>query len=463
MSQSKGTQGSRRADSLRGNDRGNSLRGRQGNDTVTGGGGDDTFVFERSFAQNGLDTITDYSWSKDGSGDQDILDLTAALMAFKAALMSDPSTDIADYVWLEQTEGGVKLMVDLDGSGVQTAQQWAMLSGLTAADQVRIRAFTASGSCSGSGSGADLGNGYFTLSPVSTKGHLFVLAQGGLDVVQGGSDNSRDTYWLDDGDGMFDPTKDTNVTNATDNIADGADFANREWTVEFLGVPGADKIDLTGFGSDDHIIINANAMNSALKMWGNFNPIVPAGTSYRSVATAGGGYIANNKDSDLGYTTTIKFSPRQILQSGFSKPMEFGSKLFKKYSGPTFGGGFRNSVSMNAFASSAPTFTGVNAAAYLGWPLTITNKLGKVPISFMAEKMAFTLKDTSLKFFDSNRAVWAKQFTVINTPFPQFPDIKTSKKFFASYRNSTSMSLRLASGLNSTTLPSLQVIWPEII
>lgn len=294
-----------------------------------------------------------------------------------------------------------------------------------------------------------------------TTGHLFVLAQGGLDAVLGGKDEVRDTYWLDDGDGIFDPTKDTNVTNATDNIADGADYANREWTVEFLGIPGADKIDLTGFGIDDHIVINANAMNTVLKMWGDLNPIVPTGSGTRTVNTGGGGYIANRRSSDLGYTSTIAFNPGQILQSGFNKAMPFGATFFNTYSGP-IAGGYRNSVSMNAYASSTPTFTNVNAAAYLGWPLTITNELGEVPISFMAERMAFTVKGTSLKFFDSNRAAWAKQFTVITTPFPTYPSFKNNKKYFASYSNNTSMSLKLASGLNSATLPSLQVIWPDL-
>lgn len=288
-----------------------------------------------------------------------------------------------------------------------------------------------------------------------TKGHLFVLAQGGLDAVSGGEDLVRDTYWLDDGDGIFDPTKDTNVTNATANTADGADFADREWTVEFLGIPGADKIDLTGFGSDDHIIINAQYMNNALRMWGDFNPIVPAGISYRSVPTGGGGYIANRRSSDLGYTSTIVPPPGQILQSGFNKPMPFGAAFFKTYSGP-IAGGYRNSVSMNAFTTSSPTFTSINAAAYLGWPLTITNKLGKVPITFMAERMAFTLKNTSLKFFESNRAVWYYTFRQV---IPTFP---FTKKDYASYSDNTSMSLKLASGLNNAALPSLQVIWPDI-
>lgn len=456
---SKKNKATNKNDKLVGNTNNNIIRGRGGNDTITGGCGNDTFVFECSLAQNGLDTITDYSWSEDGSGGQDILDLTAALKAFKTALLTDPSTNIEDFVWLEETEGGVKLMVDTDGAGSLPSQQWALLSGLTAADPVRIRAFTASNSCTGSEN--DLGDGYYTLKQTSMKGHLFVLAQGGLDAVEGGTDIIRDSYWLDDGDGLFDPTKDSNITNATDNVADGADFADREWTVEFLGIPGADKIDLTGFGSDDHIIINANAMNTALKMWGSLDPIVPDGTSYRSVPTAGGGYIANRKSSDLGYTSTIKLSGGQILQSGFNKHMPFGASFFKTYSGP-IAGGYRNSVSMNAYASSTPTFTNVNAAAYRGWPLSINNQLGVVPISFMAEKMAFTLKGSTLKFFDSNRAVWWQKFTEVNTPIPSWPWFKTTMKFYASYSNNTSMSLKLASGLNAAAIPSVQVVWPSI-
>jgi hypothetical protein len=165
----KNLNGSKGADTLNGNALDNVLQGKGGDDTLTGGDGNDTFKFEKSLAYNGMDTITDYQWTESvsvgGGEQQDILDLTAALKSFKKALKDDSDADIDDYVWLEEGEDGMRLMVDQDGDGGNAAEQWAFLDGLTADDLVRVRAFTASGSGSGScsGSGHDLGDGYFTL------------------------------------------------------------------------------------------------------------------------------------------------------------------------------------------------------------------------------------------------------------------------------------------------------------
>ena len=62
--------GSQGRDSLDGGAGDDYLRGYLGNDVLTGGTGADRFVFERTFAANGTDRITDFEV------DYDILDFS---------------------------------------------------------------------------------------------------------------------------------------------------------------------------------------------------------------------------------------------------------------------------------------------------------------------------------------------------------------------------------------------------
>lgn len=181
--------GNKSANVLDGNAQDNVLQGGGGNDTLSGGDGSDVFKFEKSLSANGLDTITDYEYSANGS-EQDVLDLTSALKAFEKALERNPNADIKDYVWVEKTESGLKLMVDVDGVGGKDAAQWALLQGLTAQDQVRVRAFEASGSCSD----ADVGDGYYTLSvaPVASAAKVSSVALTASDEATYGTLNAGD-------------------------------------------------------------------------------------------------------------------------------------------------------------------------------------------------------------------------------------------------------------------------------
>ena len=276
----KNLNGSKNADSLIGNDLDNVLAGKGGDDELTGGAGSDVFKFEKSLKDNGVDTITDYQWSADGA-EQDVLDLTAALKSFKNALQVDSDADIADYVWLEAGEDGMRLMVDRDGDGGNAAEQWAFLEGLTTDDQVRVRAFTASGSGSGSGSSQDLGDGYYTLGGGGGGGGtIFVVPK-----MAGQFDQLTNFLYLDDGDGVFgtgwdarvnwQSTPPENFSVGEDTVlADlsGVDFSTGKWTVHFLS-PGQGQslwtnvaknavlsVDLSGFGSDDNIVIDFSQM-----------------------------------------------------------------------------------------------------------------------------------------------------------------------------------------------------------
>lgn len=434
--------GGRKVDTLVGDLGNDKLRGKEGNDILWGdktdgtGGGSDTFIFEKSFAYNGMDTIMDYHWTEDGTDNkgQDVLDLTSALKAFKEALERGEKVELGDYVKLEAGTGGMNLMVDQDGVGEKAAEQWAFLNGLTAADAVRVRAFTVS--ASGSGSAPDIGDGYFTLGGAKelTSGHLFVLAQGGQDVRAGGTDDARDSYWLDDGDGIFDPTKDTNVTDAT-NKAVGIDYTKGEWTVEFLGVPGADLIDLTGFGADDHIIVNAKAMNNYLNMWGSADT-----NGGKTSAFSRWGYQSETQDR-----TSLVTWAGGFLKSGLNKLMDTG--VFNFFDKVTYGGGLKASATAYYDASSTPTFTNALAGQYVPRPTELSVSGYKVPLVHLHTTLTFRAAGTKLRASLQAHA----SYSVRKYSAPTF-------RF--GYEAWSGFSLKLASGLDSTALPSLLVVWP---
>lgn len=119
--------GSQGRDSLDGGAGDDYLRGHEGNDVLTGGTGADRFVFERTFAANGTDRITDFDVGTD------ILDFS--LVGFARGVFN--RHPLANIIRLEQTDTGARLLVDLDGGG-DSFQTWARLDGLTLGDQVTL-------------------------------------------------------------------------------------------------------------------------------------------------------------------------------------------------------------------------------------------------------------------------------------------------------------------------------------
>lgn len=119
-----GTQGLDTLDGGVGNDY---LRGYAGDDVLTGGTGADRFVFERTFADNGTDRITDYI------AGEDILDFS--LVGFSRSALSQP---LSSLIRLDYSADGTRLLIDLDGGG-DSFQAWAILDGLELGDVADIR------------------------------------------------------------------------------------------------------------------------------------------------------------------------------------------------------------------------------------------------------------------------------------------------------------------------------------
>lgn len=120
--------GSQGRDSLDGGAGDDYLRGYEGNDVLAGGTGADRFVFERTFAANGTDRITDFEVGTD------ILDFS--LVGFARGVFN--RQPLANIIRLEQTDTGARLLLDLDGGG-DSFQPWARLDGLELGDQVTLR------------------------------------------------------------------------------------------------------------------------------------------------------------------------------------------------------------------------------------------------------------------------------------------------------------------------------------
>lgn len=120
--------GSQGRDSLDGGAGDDYLRGYLGNDVLTGGTGADRYVFERTFAANGTDRITDFDVGTD------ILDFS--LVGFARGVFN--RHPLENIIRLEQTDTGARLLVDLDGGG-NSFQPWARLDGLELGDQVTLR------------------------------------------------------------------------------------------------------------------------------------------------------------------------------------------------------------------------------------------------------------------------------------------------------------------------------------
>jgi T1SS-143 domain-containing protein len=123
-------------DVLRGGAGNDTIFGQEGNDVIYGGGGNDTlyggsgadkFMFEATVAQNGVDTIRDFSVAQG-----DALDLSSMLTAF------DPVQDsINDFVFATTVGGNTEIRVDVTGSGnLANAQTVAILQGVTGVSNV---------------------------------------------------------------------------------------------------------------------------------------------------------------------------------------------------------------------------------------------------------------------------------------------------------------------------------------
>lgn len=91
------------------------LRGYAGNDLLIGGVGIDRFVFERTWAENGVDTIRDFQFGTD------IIDLS--LVGFARGVFN--RNVVSDVVRIDYGPNGTaRLQIDLDGGG-NSFQTWA--------------------------------------------------------------------------------------------------------------------------------------------------------------------------------------------------------------------------------------------------------------------------------------------------------------------------------------------------
>ncbi len=117
------------------------LRGYAGFDYLWGGAGSDRFVFERTLAQNGVDTIMDYMYAPTVSGGEvDVLDFSLVGFARNALSRNGAIENGIDNVvrFVDDGIGGARVMVSLTGAGGETYTQWATLEGLYAGNLVHF-------------------------------------------------------------------------------------------------------------------------------------------------------------------------------------------------------------------------------------------------------------------------------------------------------------------------------------
>ena len=121
-----GTQGDDTLDGGAGNDY---LRSYGGDDLLIGGTGTDRFVFERTWAANGTDTIMDYSFS-----DGDILDVS--LVGFARGVFNrEPLNNI---MRLQQGSGNEAMfLISLDGNP-ENLETWAVLQNMPVGSSANV-------------------------------------------------------------------------------------------------------------------------------------------------------------------------------------------------------------------------------------------------------------------------------------------------------------------------------------
>lgn len=124
--------GGKHADTYSGGNGNDKIRGGGGDDTLAGGNGKDTFIFEKTRAANGFDTILDFTAANKSNTQADLLDLSYAITAKQVNAQT-----IGNYAWIVNG----KLFVDPTGGGIQggKGQQWANLNGLLDGDVINLR------------------------------------------------------------------------------------------------------------------------------------------------------------------------------------------------------------------------------------------------------------------------------------------------------------------------------------
>lgn len=108
------------------------LRGYAGDDLLTGGRGADRFVFERTWAANGTDVITDFS-----AAEGDILDFS--LVGFARGVFNRWNLD--QIIRIDYSGSLARVMIDIDGGG-DSFQTWAILQGVGINTTLNLRVGT---------------------------------------------------------------------------------------------------------------------------------------------------------------------------------------------------------------------------------------------------------------------------------------------------------------------------------
>ena len=120
------------ADDLNAGDGDDYLRGGGGDDLLTGGRGADRFVFERTWAANGTDVITDFS-----ADEGDILDFS--LVGFARGVFNRWNLD--QIIRIDYSGSLARVMIDIDGGG-DSFQTWAILQGVGINTTLNLRVGT---------------------------------------------------------------------------------------------------------------------------------------------------------------------------------------------------------------------------------------------------------------------------------------------------------------------------------
>lgn len=282
------------------------LRGSGGNDTLTGGSSNDRFVFESTFAANGKDTITDFTVKTAGSG-SDVLDLSLALGKKVTA------SNVGSYVWVE----GDKLYVDTDGAGTaDKGQVWAVLTGVKEGDQLNVRT-----------GGFD---GWITAKANAGKDVYITMGIQGIWFEDAATANGK----LDGTESLITAVTDTNGDGFS--TVDGVDMASDNVTVRLVDGTAAVKLDLTGFGAGDKIILDGKTSQSDYYgLSGNFEKVSfvpyitdPSTAVYASVAVAWAGMDGYSSNGLTGAAQTYNFAQAYLsVRGGHLEGFWYNSRL----------------------------------------------------------------------------------------------------------------------------------------
>lgn len=111
------------------------IRGYGGDDTLTGNSRSNTFVFEKTLAENGKDTITNFKVYNPITTVQDTLDISLAFDKGFNKLIN--ANNVGNYIWIKNGD----LYIDTSGNHGSTSQEviFAHLDGINNGDQLHIR------------------------------------------------------------------------------------------------------------------------------------------------------------------------------------------------------------------------------------------------------------------------------------------------------------------------------------